>query len=530
MVGAGIIILVPVLIATKAGPSFFLSMLIGGIIMGFTAVSYTDLSSRYTCIGNAYVYVYAGIGEYPAVITASIAIGEFLLHRPLIAKLCSQQINVIVFGGTFREMEQNFYVSTIGIPRELVDNTDFDILTFAMIMITLLVLLLPIKYGIIFSSVVLCISVASLLIYSIYGLYRGSIDNMTAINIKAPSQTGFMPFGVTGMLQSAAITAVFYTGFETTSSLSEECVNPKQDVPRGTLMSYFIVLILYVFTSFCMAYSTPWYTLKDGLIPTIPEQPLLQYILGIATVAISVSVMISMSIADARIIYSLSVDGLFPKCFARVSTKAGVPYMSIILICIIFQIVTALLTAQFITDLLSEGILTVYVCVNISLVCTSYKHKTPPEETTPLIVPQSSPFVDKLRCYAAERVLLVVMLLFTACCVIPVAVLYHVDSVVVGGVASVMFGIPAIILLISINCAFDPVSPGYFSAPFKPYLQGMGIALSMFLMNSLRLKAILSIIVSATIGSVIYFCYGIHNSKITLERQKEVTTNGCRSG
>jgi len=95
-----------------------------------------------------------------------------------------------------------------------------------------------------FNNVIVCIKVTVLLAFILIGLPYVNPANWHPF---LPKNTGEMgSFGVSGILQGAAIIFFAYVGFEAVSTAAAEAKNPKKDVPIGILGSLFICTAIYM--------------------------------------------------------------------------------------------------------------------------------------------------------------------------------------------------------------------------------------------------------------------------------------------
>ena len=115
------------------------------------------------------------------------------------------------------------------------------------------------------------VSVLTLLIFCGVALAKGSVENLYKVVNPEDGRTGFAPFGFSGILSGAGIAFFAFVGLEAVVTLGEEAVNPKRDLPRATIGSFLMVLVLYVLTAFSIAFFVPWYELtgNTGLIGSL---------------------------------------------------------------------------------------------------------------------------------------------------------------------------------------------------------------------------------------------------------------------
>ena len=68
----------------------------------------------------------------------------------------------------------------------------------------------------------------------------------------------FSPNGWTGVLAGGSIIFFTYIGFDSVSTASEECHNPRRDVPIGILATLIVCTILYVGVAVVLTGIVPW--------------------------------------------------------------------------------------------------------------------------------------------------------------------------------------------------------------------------------------------------------------------------------
>ncbi|XP_063677703.1 cationic amino acid transporter 4-like [Bolinopsis microptera] len=100
IVGAGIFIMTPGVTKMVAGPGLVVSYLLAAAVLIFTVLAYMDLEARYKGIGNAYVYVYAALGEFAAGLVGTFIMTEIALGVGLVAVGFGQNMDKFIFEDT----------------------------------------------------------------------------------------------------------------------------------------------------------------------------------------------------------------------------------------------------------------------------------------------------------------------------------------------------------------------------------------------------------------------------------------------
>ncbi len=85
IIGAGIFVRTGSAAALHAGPAVLLSFLIAGIICAFAGLCYAELSSTLPVSGSAYTYSYATVGEFAAWIMGALLLLEYGLAASVVA-------------------------------------------------------------------------------------------------------------------------------------------------------------------------------------------------------------------------------------------------------------------------------------------------------------------------------------------------------------------------------------------------------------------------------------------------------------
>jgi len=149
------------------------------------------------------------------------------------------------------------------------------------------------------------------------------------------SASWFNPFEIKGMgpLAAGIILAVFmYWGFDNAATVNEESENPTEGPGRGTVYTTVVLVLTYVIVATASQAIGGVKGLTknpDDIFATLGTKVFgspLDKLLVLAVVTASIGVIIATVIPLARVALSMSAHGAFPKVFARVSPKYGIPW------------------------------------------------------------------------------------------------------------------------------------------------------------------------------------------------------------
>jgi amino acid transporter len=205
------------------------------------------------------------LGELAAAVSGFFLIGELIIQAPMLTLGLSDNIDTFLLNGTVGAWEKTHFPDWM---------LHTDLLAIGIMLIFMTVNIIGIKAVSYLNIAIAVVSVISLLVFDGVALWKGSVTNLYKVVNPADGRTGFAPFGISGIMTGAGTAFFAFVGLESVVTLAEEAVNPKRDLPRATLGSFLIVLVLYVLTAFSIAYFEPWYELggNTGLIGSLKRK------------------------------------------------------------------------------------------------------------------------------------------------------------------------------------------------------------------------------------------------------------------
>jgi len=217
-----------------------------------------------------------------------------------------------------------------------------------------------------------------------------------------PPNTGsFGSFGWSGILRGAGIIFFAYIGFDAVSTASQEAKNPGRDIPIGILVSLAICTIIYIAVGIVMTGLVPYPKLNVASPLALAVQSTgvrwLPPIVNLGAICGIASVILVNMLAQSRIFYSMSRDGLLPPAFARLHPRFRTPHITTAVTGIIIAIASGLFPISVLGQLVSMGTLLAFaiVCAGVLIL-----RRTEPDLPRPFRAPWTPwvPIIGTLIC------------------------------------------------------------------------------------------------------------------------------------
>ena len=392
IIGAGIFVLTGNAAAQYAGPAVVLSMVAAGLACLFAGLCYAEFASMIPIAGSAYTYAYATLGEFVAWIIGWDLMLEYLFGAATVAVGWSGNFVKLLgyFGMTLPGQWTNApfsYTQADGLAQT---GAILNIPAVLLILAMTVILVIGIKESAGFNNVIVFIKVAIIFLVIGFGFTAVDAGNWQPF---IPENTGkFGEFGWSGILRGAGVIFFAYIGFDAVSTTAQEAKNPQKDMPIGILGSLAICTVLYILMALVMTGLAPYKELNDPAPVLVAlgyggsGLSWLKIPIAIGSVAGLASVVLVMLMAQPRIFYSMSRDGLLPPLFGKVHPKFKTPHITSIMTGVVAAVVAGLFPIGLLGELVSIGTLFAFVVVCFGvLVLRRTQPNLPRAFKTPLV-------------------------------------------------------------------------------------------------------------------------------------------------
>jgi basic amino acid/polyamine antiporter, APA family len=451
IIGAGLFSLTGAAAANNAGPAVTISFVIAALACGFAGLCYAEFASMIPVAGSAYTYSYATMGEFIAWIIGWDLVLEYAVAAAMVSISWSRYL--VKFLGYFNIHLPAACTLSPFDTAKLADGTIVHgMINIPAVVIVVLMSLLLVK-GTKESAFVngLIVMLKIVVVLTFIALGWGYIDTANYVPY-IPENTGtFGDFGWSGVVRAAGVIFFAYIGFDAVSTAAQEAKNPKRDMPIGILVSLAICTVLYLLFAHVMTGVTS-YTSFQGAD-------------GIAPVAVAID---HMGTADVNGV----IVPAYPWLNKIIILAILAGYSSVIMVMLMGQ-------SRVFYSMSKDGLL-------------------------PKVFSDVHP---KFGTLAKSNILFMIFVsLFAA--FVPARVVGEMTSI--GTLLAFVLVCAGIIVLRKTQ----PDLPRAFKTPLVPLVPVLGIISCLAMMFALPGDTWLRLIIWLSIGFLVYFMYGIKNSKL----------------
>jgi APA family basic amino acid/polyamine antiporter len=369
IIGTGIFVLTGTAAANHAGPALALSFIVAGFACTLAGLCYAEFAAMIPVSGSAYSYSYATLGEGIAWFIGWNLILEYLFAVATVSvgwsgyavSLLDQlhlHIPTALASAPLGQAGDRFNIVRTG--------AIINLPAMAIVAAISTICYIGIKQSASFNSVIVAIKVTVVVLFIVFGMSYINTANWHPFIPPNTGETGV--FGWSGIMGAAGVIFFAYIGFDAISTAAQETKNPQRDMPIGILVSLVVCTILYVAVATVLTGMVSYKEL-DVAAPValaLDKYQGLHWLgipLKLGAAAGMTSVMLVMTIAQARIFFAMARDGLLPPVFGRVHPRFRTPSTGTIVTGVSAAIIGGLFPVKILGEVVSIGTLAAFVTV-----------------------------------------------------------------------------------------------------------------------------------------------------------------------
>lgn len=379
IVGAGFFVFTGLAAAEHSGPAVPISFAIAALICLFAAFCYAEFASLIPISGSAYSYAYSTMGE---IVAWTIGWGTAIYY------ILSASAVAVGWSGYLQSLLLEFGII---LPKQLAGSplgyhpitgwyVTGNIINLPAVLIVLLIghmIAIGVKTASILNNIMVVIKLVIILLFAVCAISFISWDNLVPF---IPENTGvFGQFGWSGVFKGSGILFFAFIGFETVSTMAQEAKDPQKNMPIGMLGSLGISTLIYMIVSILLVGVVGYIGLNVadpfGLAVKLlgPNFAWLSYVFKIGVVLSLSSVVLVMMMAQSRVFYSMSMDGLLPPIFCKVHKKYKTPFFTSIVVSIFVLCMAGTFPVEILGEVTSMAALLVFALVSLGVLILRYK-------------------------------------------------------------------------------------------------------------------------------------------------------------
>eukprot|EP00898_Chlorokybus_atmophyticus_P002465 jgi/Chlat1/3219/Chrsp22S03500 len=353
IIGAGVFVITGVASAEYAGPAVLLSYFIAGLSALLSSFCYTEFAIDMPVAGGAFSYILVTFGEFPAWITVSNLLMEYVLSGAAVARSFTSY-----FATLCGQSSNSFRIQT--------SLLSLDIPAVLLISALALMLCLSTKTGSKFNVIITGSNVVVIVFVVIAGMTKAKVENFTP----------FAPFGVRGVFNAASLVFFSFIGFDSVATMAEEVQKPSRDLPIGIIGSVLITSVLYASMCIVISLMVPYSSINTQAPFSVAFASVgmrwASYIVSLGAVLGIVTSLLVILIGQARVLIVVGRAGLLPNVVARIDERRGTPVVATVMLSSLSGIIALFTSLDVLGKMVSIGTLLVFFMVAAAVLYRRY--------------------------------------------------------------------------------------------------------------------------------------------------------------
>jgi len=504
-VGSGVFVLSGLIASEYCGSAAPLSWVLAGVCCLCSASSYAELSYSYPSAGSAYQYCYYSLGEWPANIAAWCLTLEYGISGSAVARSWGDKLATYIVscnGGTD------------GIPSIFLPNSDIGLFGALLQLLCIVILLGGVELGKITVNFFTLLKMVLIMFIIIVGLTLFKQSNV---------KSGMVLVSARGVLRGAAPCFFGYVGYDEVCCLAGEAKDPEKTLPVAVFSTIIIVTIVYFLSSITLIGMQNYNDInsESGFSEGFRVRGLgwARHTVAIGEIITLPLVALVSFLAQPRLFFAMSQDGQLPEKFSRLDSKGNLKD-GIILSGVACTVIALFVPFQYLDELISTGVLLSFNLTNASLIIlrnsssssssvSSSSAGSPINQTKWLLLlfNISALLVSYMITNLPTQSLALLVFILVLVMIFSITIVYAAYYIYV--IFTSLSSSPS-----SSSLHNDKIGRKHYMTPFMPWIPLAGTIINCILISQISTTGILIAVMYFVLASVVYFLYGLQNSKL----------------
>nr|AYA60128.1 cationic amino acid transporter 4 [Camellia sinensis] len=357
VIGAGIFVLTGQEAHHHAGPAIVLSYVASGVSAMLSVFCYTEFTIEIPVAGGSFAYLRVELGDFAAFITAGNILLESIIGSAAVARAWTSYFTTLL----------NRHSNSLRIQTNLASGYNLlDPIAVAVLAIAATIAILSTRKTSYFNWIASVINTVVILIVIIAGLAHA----------KTPNLTPFLPYGVKGVFQAAAIVYFAYGGFDHIATMAEETKNPSRDIPIGLLGSMSIITFVYCLMALSLSMMQKYTDIDPNAAYSVAFESVgmkwAKYLVALGALKGMTTVLLVGAPGQGCYTTHIARAHMIPPWFALVHPKTGTPINATLLITICSACIAFFSSLDVLASLLSVSTLFIFMMMAVALLVRRY--------------------------------------------------------------------------------------------------------------------------------------------------------------
>ncbi|GAV75042.1 AA_permease_2 domain-containing protein/AA_permease_C domain-containing protein [Cephalotus follicularis] len=485
VIGAGIFVLTGQEARYHAGPAIVLSYVASGISAMLSVFCYTEFAVEIPVAGGSFAYLKIELGDFAAFITAGNILLESIVGSAAVARAWTSYFTSLL----------DRHPNSLRIHTNLSGGYNLlDPIAVAVLAIAATIAMISTRKTSLLNWTATVVNTAVVLFVIIAGFAHAKTSNLTP----------FLPFGVEGVFQAAAIVYFAYGGFDNIATMAEETKNPSRDIPIGLLGSMSIITVIYCLMALVLSMMQKYTDIDPNAAYSVAFQNVgmkwAKYLVALGALKGMTTVLLVGTLGQARYTTHIARSHMIPPWFALVHPKTGTPINATLLIAVPSALIAFFSSLDVLASLLSVSTLFIFMMMAVALLVRRY------------YVREITPKINLLK--------LIIFLLIIIASSMGTSAYWGLRITSWVGYA---ITVPLWFLGTTGIAVFLPQqrTPKVWGVPLVPWFPSLSIATNIFLMGSLGADAFIRFAICTVVMLVYYVFFGLHATYDMAHQQQE---------
>ena len=354
-----------------AGPAVIVSFIVAAFAATLTALCYAEVASAIPVTGSSYTFTYMTMGKGLAVAVGACLILQWGVAAAAVAVGWSSYLNEALALTTGHTIPESIRASSWQMGSGATNAMHIGNLpAMALVWLCAGILLRGAGQSARLNAWLTVFKIGLLLLFVCLVIPAFQVDHLTP----------FMPHGISGVSQAAAIVFFSYVGLDSVVNASEETVNPGRTLPLAMMGALVIVTGIYLLVTVASLGAQPadqFSGQSAGLAEILRQMTSTRYgamALAVGAVISIFSVTLIALYGQSRVYFAMARDGLLPSALQKIDAGTGTPKAATLLSAALVTPLAGFMPSDILWGLVSIGTLAAFIAVAVSLILLRKHH------------------------------------------------------------------------------------------------------------------------------------------------------------